>query len=229
MDVKGYEGLYTISETGEIRNKCGKIIQARINNQTKSKRSRVSLSKKQKRKEMYVDKLIYIHYPHLSDVPVVDEINTKYIIGSPNYIITTTGDIFSLISHKYLHLNIGKNGYVTTCIDSQKRIYLHRLLALHFIPNPNNLPMIDHRNGIRTDNKLKNLRWVTRSQNCHNTSISRNNTSGITGVGYNKSAQKWSATMEINGKKLYKLCDTKEEAILHRKEWEDEVGDYFRN
>ena len=61
MDVKGYEGLYTISETGEIRNKCGKIIQARINNQTKSKRSRVSLSKKQKRKEMYVDKLIYIH------------------------------------------------------------------------------------------------------------------------------------------------------------------------
>ena len=45
---------------------------------------------------------------------------------------------------------------------------VHRLIAQTFIPNPNNLPEVDHINNNRTDNNYKNLRWVTRSTNNFN-------------------------------------------------------------
>lgn len=46
-----------------------------------------------------------------------------------------------------------------------KKFGLHRLLAMAFIPNPNNLPEVCHKNDIRTDNRLSNLIWGTRQDN----------------------------------------------------------------
>ena len=58
-------------------------------------------------------------------------------------------------------------GYISVCLN---RIpYLkHRLIAIQFIPNPNNLPQVDHINHDRTDYHLSNLRWVSLSQNHYN-------------------------------------------------------------
>jgi len=51
-----------------------------------------------------------------------------------------------------------------------KKYSIHRLIAINFIPNPENLPCIDHINRVKTDNRIENLRWVTHRDNMCNTS-----------------------------------------------------------
>lgn len=47
----------------------------------------------------------------------------------------------------------------------KKRYMCHRLVALTFIPNPNNLPQVNHIDGVRNNNCVENLEWCTQSQN----------------------------------------------------------------
>lgn len=55
---------------------------------------------------------------------------------------------------------------VNLCVKNQaKDYYIHRLVASAYIPNPKKLPQVNHKNGIKTDNSVKNLEWTSCSDN----------------------------------------------------------------
>ena len=61
-----------------------------------------------------------------------------------------------------------KDGYIICSNIDGKFKKKHRLIAFQWIPNPDNLPQVDHKNGIPSDNHISNLRWVTNQQNSKN-------------------------------------------------------------
>ena len=79
------------------------------------------------------------------------------------YIVYSDGRVWSKSKLKFLKITICKE-YPTVTINGGK-ISLHRLLGKLFIPNPKNLPQINHKNGNKLDFAISNLEWCTGSYN----------------------------------------------------------------
>lgn len=113
----------------------------------------------------------------------------------------------------YRRVSIGQKGY-----------YVHRIIwEMHNGPIPSGM-QVDHVNHARDDNHLHNLRLVTPSRNVMNASLSARNTSGVTGVSFDKSARRWYAHMRVDGVILRQQCASFEDAVDLRRSWEREVG-----
>lgn len=84
------------------------------------------------------------------------------------YQISSLGRVRSLRSNKVLKNHFGTAGYwrITLCKDGiSKRFEVHRLVGKEFISNTENNPQINHKDGIKTNNKPENLEWVTLQEN----------------------------------------------------------------
>lgn len=115
--VKGYEGLYEVSNLGRVKRLARDIAQKNPN-------------------------------------PVSNDICVQHI------------------EERILKTRPNKSGYPLILLrgssDGKRRGFsVHRLVAKAFIPNPDNLPQINHKNEIRSDNRVENLEWCTNHYNMH--------------------------------------------------------------
>jgi hypothetical protein len=90
----------------------------------------------------------------------------------PDYEIYENGTIMK-VRGKYqkqvaVHFN-KRNGYIMLTLrdkdEKSNKVYLHRILAEAFIPNPENKPQINHKDGNKLNNSIDNLEWMTSSEN----------------------------------------------------------------
>jgi hypothetical protein len=92
----------------------------------------------------------------------------KAILGYPHYSVTEDGRVWSELKQIFLKEVSNGNGYkkVTLCDKITKKPYLiHRIVALTYLDNIDNKPCVNHKNGIKSDNRVENLEWCTYSEN----------------------------------------------------------------
>lgn len=97
----------------------------------------------------------------------------KTIEDYPNYMVSNMGRVKSLRygKEKIMKLKNDNDGYALINLYKNKKhitFKVHRLVAEAFLQNPENKTEIDHINTDRTDNRVENLRWVNRKENCNN-------------------------------------------------------------
>jgi hypothetical protein len=136
------------------------------------------------------------------------------------YKIHYDGRIWGCTSKKFKKTRL-INGYeyITLCKDGKRKtISIHRLLVQHFKPEEWNPELhVDHINGIRTDNRLENLRMVTSQQNSQNQGVYKTNTSGHKNISYNKQHKLWYFQKVIAGNVYQKTFKTLDEALEFKK------------
>lgn len=111
-----------------------------------------------------VDNLEWKQYCTEEDSRIIEGFNNKYII-------TSSGKVYNNFTGEEMKQKntLGYNAVALRVFDGKKSIQklfkIHRLVAKYFIPNPNNLPMVNHKDGNKTNNNKSNLEWCTNREN----------------------------------------------------------------
>ena len=128
----------------------------------------------------------------------IDDYENYKISNQGNVKNINTGRILKPIKNcdGYYYVDLSKNGIKQT-------FKIHRLVGFAFIPNPENLPCIDHIDRIKTNNSITNLRWISHSNNNRNKPKKQNTSCKYMGVSFDKTNGKYKAKIRINNKQKY--------------------------
>jgi len=160
-----------------------------------------------------------IHVP-----PTVEELKERFSYDPETGVVIYKVDVAYNVVKGRVAGSVSKGGYLSVRING-RGYPLHRVIwALHHGEWPPHF--IDHRNGVRFDNRIDNLRSATGTQNGHNSAKRSDNTSGHKGVTWNKICRKWRA--RINHAHLGQF-DSKDDAITARNSAARELHGEFYN
>lgn len=128
----------------------------------------------------------------------------KPIKDYDGYYVTEDGRVWSDKSKKFLKVRDNGTGYLYVGLkkDVQYNRYIHRLVAETFIPNPNNLPCVNHKDEDKTNNKVENLEWCSYEYNnnygCHNQKIADKASKAIVQLDkYGNVIREWKSAREV--------------------------------
>jgi hypothetical protein len=161
---------------------------------------------------------------------IYELINNEYYIGytQSNDKFYFDKEDYTLVS-KYCWSIDNQNGYVKTIdkVNNTGKLYLHRLV-MNCSKGDNTI--VDHIDRNRVNCRKNNLRIVTRCQNNMNMSIRCDNTTGVTGVHWDKKMKQWCSLISANKTKIHLgYFDNFEDAVKARKEAEEKYfGEYNR-
>ena len=148
------------------------------------------------------------------------------------YKITEDGKVWSNIYNKFLSCKYDKDGYLDlllVCEDGKRRHFrIHRLVAETFLVNKFNLPVINHKNGIKSDNNLHNLEWSTiRDNNIH--AINLGLKKPLKGINHNMVKLKINEVLDIRENKnnlthkklseIYNISASQIGRIIRKERW----------
>lgn len=149
----------------------------------------------------------------------IDETEERWceIEDFSNYEISTYGNIRNRKTGHILCPNKAGDGYLKVTLRKNGKSYTrknHRLVAEHFLENPDELPVVDHINCDRCNNNINNLRWVSYQRNCYNLSTYESRISDkYKGAVFHIQDGKWHARIrEGKGYTLIGRYRTEEEA-----------------
>ena len=135
----------------------------------------------------------------------------------PGYKIGNMGTVIGIKGGVLSQKTVNGPGYSIIKIHGEIRT-VHRLVGHAWIPNPDNKKCIDHINHVRTDNRVCNLRWATYIENGENHSISKRSKTGVNGLIYDNTRQRWMVCIKRGGIIYQKRFKEREEAELYLQE-----------
>jgi hypothetical protein len=148
------------------------------------------------------------------------------------YKISSFGNVFSVKRNKIMLFKVhGHKGYkkIQLNINKQKKYFrISRLVAKHFIPNPENKKLVDHIDRNPSNNHISNLRWATYTENLGNQLSRKGSSSKYKGVFFHKATKKWQAEVRVDKVKKYLgsfTCE-KEAALVYNKKAKELFGEF---
>jgi hypothetical protein len=128
----------------------------------------------------------------------------KIIEDYEKYSVSNLGNIRNNNTGKKIKGRENISGYLSVHLSDKnnKRMNksISRIVAIAFLENIDNLPEVDHINQIKIDNRVENLRWISRENNQRNKSKWQGTSSKYKGISFDNSRNKWRANIYLNGK-----------------------------